>query len=88
MYRDNWRLKTARISPYDGTEPVVLLRLEDSTGKHTSSTISISLKSYSEYANKLPHLAFKSPQTITLPIALYLRTSVYNTSNKSLSFNT
>ena len=29
MYRDNWRLKTARISPYDGTEPVILLRPED-----------------------------------------------------------
>ena len=29
MYIDNWRLKTARISPYDGTEPVILLRLED-----------------------------------------------------------
>ena len=29
MYRGNWRLKTARISPYDGTEPVILLRPED-----------------------------------------------------------
>ena len=29
MYKDNWRLKTAHTSPYDGTEPVILLRPED-----------------------------------------------------------
>ena len=26
---DNWRLKTARTSSYDGTEPVILHRPED-----------------------------------------------------------
>ena len=29
MYRENWRLKTACTSPYDDTEPVILLRPED-----------------------------------------------------------
>ena len=28
MRRDNWRPKTAGTSPYDGTEPVILLRPE------------------------------------------------------------